>query len=303
MITKKRAIDEMLRWLDEASINGETPASAHLADYRDRAAHLLSGVVSLLAEQFRIPKTFTVVQNPVPNLLGDTYTAESVLPGHPFRADVNNMRSFYIETAGDVEVTVTCGNDVLFRQRQYSEGEFVPLRSVLPVDTGKRCRLSVSSEYPASVRYAAAYDVPFRYDDDVQPNTPYAAYDLPPDLREYDKCIRSADGSTYEEFHDVLREGFRTFLLPRNAKGQFEFHYWRNPCAVPPDALDDTPLEVAPEAEALVGLKLAADLTRGVPEDQSKSYWLDAEFSARIANLERQERGGIQRVQSVYHVE
>ena len=141
------------------------------------------------------------------------------------------------------------------------------------------------------------------YAADVPANTPYASYDLPCDLREYDKCVRTSDGTSYEEFHDVRREGFRTFLLPRRVKGQFEFHYWRNPRDVPFDADDDTPLEVAPEAEALVGLKLASDLTRGIPESQSVSYWLDAEFSSRIANLERQERGGILQIQSAYTIE
>lgn len=298
MITKGRAIDEMLRWLDEATINGEQPAPEQLADYRDRAAHLLSGVVSLIAEQFRIPASFTVVQNPVPNLLGDTYRLESVMPGEPFVATVNGLRSFYLEIMGDVAVSVRCGQDIIYSCEEYSENEFLPLCA--NVDAQGVATITVESEYPASVRYPAAYAVPFPYDELVQPNTPYVAYELPHDLREYEKCVRTSDGTNYEEFQDVRREGFRTFLLPRRAKGQFTFHYWRNPCAVPHDAADDHRLEVAPEAEPLIGLKLAADVTRGIPECQSVSYWLDAEFSSRINNLARQERGGIVRIQPTY---
>lgn len=302
MITKGRAIEEALRWMDEASINGDAPASAHLADYRDRAAHLLSGVVSVLAGQFRIPKTFTVVQNPIPNLLGDSYSVHSVTPGSDYSADVNNMRALYLEVSGEVDVIVARGGQELYRMKHYSDNGFTPVRIALPDNSGKTS-LRVTSDGVSSIRYVAAYDVPFRYEDDVPANTPYAAYDLPCDLREYDKCVRTSDGTSYEEFHDVRREGFRTFLLPRRVSGQFEFHYWRNPKDVPFEAHDDTPLEVAPEAEALVGLKLASDLARGIPESQSVSYWLDAEFSSRIANLERQERGGILQIQSAYTIE
>lgn len=302
MITKGRAVDEALRWLDRATINGQNPVDEHLADYKDRAAHLLSGVVSLLAGQFRIPKTFTVVQPQIRNLLGDAYSAHNILPGKPFIASANDLHAYYMETMGDVEVTVLSGEQVIHTQRQYSENEFIPTRAILPNTTGK-CEIRVESARVAAVRYVAAYDLPFQYDDDVPANTPYAAYELPCDMREYEKCVRTSDGTNYEEFHDVRREGFRTFLLPRNASGQFVFHYWRNPRDVPADASDDMPLEVAPEAEALVGLKLAVDLTRGVPEDQSKSYWLDAEFNSRMANLERQERGGIQHIQSTYTIE
>ena len=302
MITKGRAIDEALRWMDEATINGDAPASAHLADYRDRAAHLLSGVVSVLAGQFRIPKTFTVVQTPINNLLGDSYSVHSVMPGKDYTADVNDMRALYLEISGEVDVVVTRGGLELYHMKHYSREGFEPVRIVLPENSGKTS-VRVSSDGLSSVRYAAAYDIPFRYEDDVPANTPYAAYDLPCDLREYDKCVRTSDGTNYEEFHDVRREGFRTFLLPRRVTGQFDFHYWRNPRDVPFEAANDTPLEVAPEAEALVGLKLASDLVRGISENQSVSYWLDAEFSSRIANLERQERGGILQIQSAYTIE
>jgi len=302
MITKGQAIDEALRWLDEATINGGAPATEQLADYKERANHLLSGVVSILAGQFKIPHAFTVVQNSIPNLLGESYSAHNVLPGKPYVARVNNVRAIYMESIGNVNVTVRNGQNIICRQSNYSEKEFTPLKVVVP-ENGGVCEIIVESNHFAAVRYVAAYDVPFQYDDDIPANTPYAAYNLPFDMREYDKCVRTSDGNNYEEFHDVRREGFRTFLLPRNVPGQFEFHYWRNPRAVPHDADDNTPLEVAPEAEALVGLKLASDLTRGIPEDQSKSYWLDAEFSSRIANLERQERGGILQIQSVYTVE
>lgn len=300
MITKARAIEECLRWLDEATINGEQPASEQLADYRDRAAHLLSGVVSLIAEHFRIPATKTIVQNPVANLLGEAHRLESVMPGAPFTATINGMRSFWLEILGDVTVTIRRGGEVLYSCEEYAEGEFIPVAANVPGAADGVVTLTVESDYPASVRCPAAYAVEFPYDEAIQPCTPYASYDMPHDFREYEKCVRTADGCSYEEYHDVRREGLRTFQLPRAERGQFTFYYWRNPRPVPYDAPDDMPLEVAPEAESLVALKLAADITRGIPETQSVSYWLDAEFASRVNNLAQPEQGGITQIQPRY---
>ncbi len=303
MLTKKKAIDEMLHILDTAVINGKAAASAHTADYKQRAGYALNGIVQLLAEYFKIPASHTVVQTPVQNLLGNNFGVETILPGKPYRFTVTDMRSFYLEMMGEVEIRITCGgSEVMSLKGVYGDSEYRPISRNIPEGYSGKFEIECSSQYPASVRYVAAYGVPFHYDHEVQPNTPYAAYEMPCNFREYDKCVKSSDGSTYEEFRDVHREGFRTYLLPRFEKGQFTFHYWRNPCTVPEDAKDDFVLEVAAEAESLVALKLAADLTRTVPDDQSIAYWLDAEFSSRLNSLERVGRGGIQCVQSVYSV-
>lgn len=77
---------------------------------------------------------------------------------------------------------------------------------------------------------------------------------------------RAADGS-WRECADARRVGQRTLLTAENG-GTLRIYYERLPQSVAPDDEDDTALDVAPGAEDLLALRLAADVTAGM-EDKS----------------------------------
>lgn len=295
MITKGRAIEEMLRWLDEATVNGQPATPEQLADYRDRAAYLLDGAVKFLAGHFKIPAVHSVVRKPVANLAGTGFRCVPVYPDFPFSLSVDRAKSFYLEYQGTVTVEINGTAERL------SSDDFAVYKGNIP-DAAGGVTLTVSSEFPAAVRNAALYQYAYESDDKVPEYTPLVAYTMPDDFREFDKCLQLSDDHHYREYPDVRREGHKTYLLPYNAEGQFEFHYWRNPEEVPPDAPDDTVLEIEDRAAQLIPLKLAVDLTVGVDDTMTISYYLDNKFNFLMANILTEDRGGVRSIETLYSV-
>lgn len=293
MLTKGRAIDEALRWLDEATINGQPATAEQLADYRDRANYLLDGVVKFLAGHFKIPAIHAVVRRPMVNLAGKGFEVAAVYPDKPFTIKAAGARSYYLEYQGSVTVTVN-GISTELRSEKYTAFRGNIAEPADGID------LTVTSAYPAMVAHAALYGYAFESDDAVPEYAPYVSYEMPADFREFDKCLLTTDGHSYREYSDLKREGHRTYLLPYEAAGQFEFHYWRNPADIPVDAPDDTVLEIEDRAAQLVGLKLAVDLTVGVDDTMTVSYYLDNKFNYLINNILTEDKGGKVAIESVY---
>jgi len=294
-MTKGEAKEQMLRWLDEATINGTPASDTQLADYLDRANYLLDGVVKFLAGHFHIPAVHSVVRQPMKNLLGSGFGAAAVYPDKPFVVTASGAQSFYIEVQGSCVVTV---GDRTFMAES---AKFEPIKGNIS-SAGDVVTLRVTADYPAVVRNCALYAYPFADDEAVPDYTPFVPYDMPEDFREFDRCIFSENGRGVREYADIHREGHRTYLLPYDACGQFDFHYWRNPATIPPDAPDDTPLEVEERAAQLVPLKLAVDLTVGVEDMVGISQYLDNKFNYMTANILTEDKGGKQGIEAVYSI-
>lgn len=60
-MTKGEAKNLALRWLDEATINGQPVSSELTADLEDKFSYMLNGVLSYLATFFKVDKTYTTV--------------------------------------------------------------------------------------------------------------------------------------------------------------------------------------------------------------------------------------------------
>ena len=58
-MTKGEAKNLALRWLDEATINGQPVSSELTADLEDKFDYMLNGVLSYLATFFKVDKTYT----------------------------------------------------------------------------------------------------------------------------------------------------------------------------------------------------------------------------------------------------
>ena len=296
-MTKGDAIALMLRWLDEATVNGQEATPEQLADYKDRAAYMLDGVMKFLAGHFKIPAVFSVVREPIRNLTGRGFEIVPIYPDKPYELIVDGAKSFYLEGEGDITVALGSGENTV--TKSYNTDTYTPVRG--NIDTlGGQVKLTVSSMYPASVRNVAMYEYAFPDDDSVPEYIPYVPYTLPQDFREFDKCVQTSDHHTYREFPDVRREGHNTYLLPYGARGQFDFHYLRNPADIAPDAPDDTLLEIEPRAAQLVPLKLAVDVTVGVDDTATISHYLSDRFNFLMANILTEDRGGTGAIDPIY---
>lgn len=296
MITKGRAIAEMLRWLDEATVNGQPATAEQIADYKDRANYMLDGAVKFLSGHFKIPAVHSVVRRPIVNLAGTGFGAEAVYPDKPFSISAEGAKSFYLEYEGSITL------DVNGTATQLKSAEYAAVKGNIP-NAGGIVTITVTSAYPAMIRYAALYGYEYETDEAVPAFTPYVAYEMPADFREFDKCLQTSDGHQYREYPDIKREGHRTYLLPYDAQGQFEFHYWRNPAEIPVDAPDETVLEVEDKAAQLVGLKLAVDLTVGVDDTMTVSYYLDNKFNYLINNILTEDKGGRVSIETIYSMD
>ena len=298
MMTKSDAKALMLRWLDEATSNGQPASADQIADLRDRADYLLDGVLKYLAGQFKLPAVHSIVRTPMENLINDGFAVRPIMPPDTLTLAAQGGRAFYIEVAGDdVVLTISDGNGVL-REEEVTSASFHAIKGNL--DTSGDVTLALTSQYPFTVRNIAIYPCKFASDEAVPDYTPYVPYELPEDFREFVQCVQTSDAHTYRKYSDLRKEGTRTFLLPYEASGQFDFHYNRNPQTVPPDAPETTVLEVLDHAAQLVPLKLAVDCCMGVDDTMTIGYYLDGRFSNMLMNLMSSDVGDILAIDTVY---
>ena len=284
-MTKGDAIESMLRWLDEATINGEPTPTDQIADLKQRAAYLLDGSVKYIAGYFKIPAVHSVVRAPVKNLLNTRFSMFSGVPPDSYSSEANGGKSFYIELCGDCDVSISEGSSTLYEQTISSPDSFTALKANIAGASGGVVTLTVTSDYPFVVRNAAVYPCAFPSDTAVQDYTPYIPYELPNDFREFDTLLQISDSHKYQRFKDYKHESFKTFLLPYYAKGQFEFRYWRNPADIDVNASYDTEIEVQAHAAQLIPLKLAVDVCLGSEETAGIGHVLDAKFQNMLVNL------------------
>ena len=59
-LTKGRAKELALRWLDEATLNGQTASSELTADYTDKFDYMMYNVLVYIAAIFRLRGSFVV---------------------------------------------------------------------------------------------------------------------------------------------------------------------------------------------------------------------------------------------------
>lgn len=298
-MTKGEAKELMLRWLDEATVNGEPTAHDQIADYLDRADHLLDGVVKFLAGQFKISAVYSIVRSPIKNLLDSRFSVMPVVPPDTFTRTAP-CQSYYLEVCGDCTITFSAGGEVVTTRDVSCADSFMKIKGNVPPGTSDDVTVSIESEYPFVVRNVALYPCRFIDDDAVSDYVPYVPYELPENYREFDKIIQTNDCRSYSKFDDFRKEGLKTYLLPYYAAGQFEFHYYRNPNAIPADAPDDTVIEIPEHAAQLVPLKLAVDCCMGVNELQSAGYYLDNRFNGMLVNLLVEDRGDKLTIEPVY---
>lgn len=298
-MTKTRAIEEMLRWLDEATANGQPVPPDQIADLKDRANYLLDGVVKYLAGIFKIPARYTAVRAPIPNLLGSSFASHSIMPPEAFIQGASGGKSFYIEVSGAATVTVVSDGAEPVVKEVEDVGEFQVIKGNVPFGGGavSALTITVTSQFPCVVRNVAIYPAAFATDEAVPDYTQYVAYELPDDYREFDELVRSSDESRYPDYR---KEGIKTFLLPYDAEGQFEFRYFRNPADVPVDADGNTELEIHAHAAQLVGLKLAVDVCMGVDDTMTIGYYLDRKFNHTLATLMTDDTGDVTSIETVY---
>ena len=296
-MTKGRAIEEMLRWLDEATANGQAVPPDQIADLKDRANYLLDGVVKFLAGHFKIPAVYSVVRAPVKNLLSTGFTMTPVVPPETYEVTAEAGKSFYIEVMGAAAVTVTAGSVCEYELED--TGAFQTLKDNIPMASGS-AKITVVSDYPFVVRNAAIYPCAFATDEAVQDYIPYVPYEMPDDYREFDTLMQTSDAHNYRKFPDFRKENLKTFLLPYNATGQFDFHYFRNPADIPPDAPLTTKLETYSHAAQLIPLKLAVDVCMGVDDTMTVGYYLDNKFQNTLVNLLVQDTEGATEIETIY---
>lgn len=289
-MTKGDAKKQFLRWLDEATINGQEAGRDLTADLEDRFGYMLDGTVKYLAGIFKLPAVMKAVQSPEKNLLGESFSQTRIAPPDVFSASAPGAKSWYVEIAGPAvlqagEKRIECPD----------AGGFVPYRGNL--QGGESLR--IAGGYPFFVRYAALYGSAFASDERVPPFSPWVYYELPDNFREFDTivCINGEERRTLSDF---CREGLRGFSVPRRTEGELWFQYYKNPADVPPDAPNETVLEVREEAAALVPLKVAVDALAGTDETASISQYLNGLFNNMLMNALTHETGRKKQIQMIY---
>lgn len=288
-MTKGEARKLYLRWLDEATVNGQ---EARDEDLIDRFDHFLDGAVSYLASQFKLPGVMTAVCGAAP-IAAQSRAIKNVCPPERFVLTAERAGAYYVEVCGAADLTVSG------EKRTVPAGDgFTACRGNVPPAAGP-VTLALSGRYPFTVRNAALYGCGFPTDAEVPPVGAWLAYDMPEDYREFDEIIYD-DGETRRPLTEYRKEGGKTFLVPGNLRGALEFRYWRNPVLPGPQAPDDAALDVREEAARLIPLKVASDVMAATDETLSVSRYLNTVLSNMLVNLLGDQTGEKRGIRTVY---
>ena len=281
-MTKGEARELMLRWLDEATINGQPVSQELIGDLVNKFKYFLNSAVSYIAGQIKLPRIYSVTRTPINNLLGTGFAEWSILPGEKHLAQAPGGRSYYFELSGNCNAEIWQGAQ-LVKTIAHTDNAYMAYKGILPntADT----RIEISSDYPFSVKNIALFGAPFPADEDVPDYTPFVAYTMPPDFREFDKIIGLGGGYHILNSDEYIWERENLFRLPYQSSGQFDFHYFATPKRIEVEAPDDTVIEVVEKAEMLVPLKVAIDITAGTDDLAGTSHYLDGKFSNMLVNI------------------
>lgn len=291
-MTKGEAIELMLRWLDEATVNGQNAQEEQIADLRDRGAWLLDGVLKFLAEMFPFREELEIVWHRQRNLLGDGFAKPAYHHSGDFTLQIPQMHSLYVEVSGKGACVTLGDKEETIEDNAYHVFKFS--------NTGEATALRVDSSFPFSIRNAALYEAVYPTDDDVPAYTRYVPHKLPENFRKLVSVTVTDEHGEHQQSADYHLDGVRTVMLPYAREGRYRIRYERNPDTVPYDAPDDTELEFPAHAEQLIPLKLAVDLCKGVDDTQSIAYYLDSHFQMMVQNLMNEAPDDTLRIESVY---
>lgn len=252
-----------------------------------------------------IVKTHEIILYPYTNLLGDstgfsTYLISGTDDVLTFSA---TCHSIYVKVQGTATVNISYTyTDENEEEATYSEDiavsstGFTTIKRVVENPDENTVTLTISSDYPATVRNVCMYAETFEitYDDDEN-----AVYDAVPDYERfvkfhmdeivddfyqlYEIYYEGDDKPYYLQVSSYYQEADKTLVLQRTEPGVYTIYYKAYPTQLTLDTDDDYELSLDPEVAVLMPLYMASQLYKD--DDNSISTVYRNEFEVAFERL------------------
>lgn len=213
-----------------------------------------------------IVKSFTIVHNPVNNLIADSVSkiTHQIIKGEQ-SFSAYGAHSYYFEVSGIGSYSIYIGEDLSETIPIDSMTLFTPVKGLLPNNENKAVTITFTSDYPMVVRNMAMYEAIYPTFEDVpvfRDKIPYYLPDLVDDFYQLDMqgIYYTGAYSDYIQTSDFYQEGDKTLVLPYSQRGSYTVYYKAYPSQITAETEDDYELPLDPEVIALLPLYMASQL-------------------------------------------
>lgn len=288
-MTKGELRELFLRYLDEATDNGEATSVQQRADLKDKFDYFLGGAMLFVAGQIKTVKEHSIHHAPPQNTCsgrGAVRVCEgtAVLEG--------TGKACYFEVFGSAVIRIYHNGLLIFTE--INTGGFNAYKRFLNAVSAP-VRMEFSGDFTYTIKNVAIYDEAISASsEDVPVFGKTVRYTMPADFREL-KCVLREDGAEYTQF---VRRGSHVIALPYQQAGEYTVRYYANPAAVTPLTPDSAVIDLPDKAMPLVALKTAYDAS--LCENPALSAWLKGIFDNELANSVSGEADGPRSVVGIY---
>lgn len=207
-------------------------------------------------------KHIDIAHYPIKNLLPDSSFEAKTLESGTIEYASANVRSIYFECSGKCRYSITVGEKIIEEGILEKTFGFLPNKFLVENDD-KIVKLSISSDYPFSVKNVALYSATFETVEEVPPFTEKSRYDLrelAEDFYMIDTRNIYIDDTEYHATSDYFQEGNTILVLDRGAIGNYRIYYKAYPQMITSATADDYELPVDREVATLIPLYMASQL-------------------------------------------
>lgn len=289
-MTKGEARKLFLRWLDEATVNGQEASSDLTADLVNRFDYFLDDALNYMAGIFKLPGVMQLNRFPEKPLAGTGFQRKLLHTGESWSMQAEKAGSYLFQLIGSAKLKITSG-DAKTEQEIPLTGDWMEIKDLFQNQQAFG-KVELTANSPSIIQNAAIYESFYPTKEDIPSYAPTVEYNLPEDYREFDRIYRTDGQNGWEVFTEYQKTNQNTLLIPYEVSGSYQVCYWRSPALIGPDAPDETELDVIARAAPLVPLKLAVDIMAGTDDTIYISNYLDGILSNKILNIIGQETVG-----------
>ena len=255
-----------------ATNNGSTtiPTDNSTREYISAMPGVANEGLQMLATAGKfITKCIDIAHIPVKNLLANVENIRSVENG-TFYYEADGAESLYFEFKGKATMVVNVGPIERYNTVIDSTADnygYSVYKYLLDNANHEKVTLTITSDYPMSIKNLAMYSALYETVDQIQPWAEYTRYDLSKMVDDFYMVDNQfviyegdANVSRYTATTEYFQEGFNIMLIHRDKPGNYKVYYKAYAPYIPLDTPDTAELSLDPEVAAVLPLYMASQL-------------------------------------------
>lgn len=230
--------DLSLQLINQFSTDGVELSVAETSDFRLTFLNHLNTAQNTFSKRDKIQASHSLTQNPITNLLGDTFDITQHLDEDiNFEADSAKSYYFEVDKACAVYVEEETATDVwtTLATLTLTPTSFTEYRGLITAsDTDNAVRLRFSGSYIYNIRRVALYGYTFASASDVPQFKPWNVYALPADYLELKQIDYNGDSLYRNNLADYYIQK-KNLYIKYDVVGSFDVFYYKRPTILTAD--------------------------------------------------------------------